>query len=128
MKTNQTSIYQQHTEHTDWTAKLQFYKDEIKIMQNRLDEVVAKNNGKELMVLVEYFQNQLIIKRNNLDELLHEVKQDDKKLENIINKNAVATDHKKLDDHKEEREDVAAFEKYFNELRKEFNVFLAKSL
>ena len=38
-------IYDQHAENTEWTSKLNFYKDEIKIMTGRLEEVAAKNSS-----------------------------------------------------------------------------------
>jgi hypothetical protein len=65
-------IYDQHAENTEWTSKLNFYKDDIKIMTGRLEEVASKNSSKEVLAQVEHFQNQLIIQRNNID-LFHEI-------------------------------------------------------
>lgn len=33
--------------HNDWLRGLEFYKQEIEILQNRLDEITADNTGKE---------------------------------------------------------------------------------
>ena len=66
-------IYKQHEENVEWSNKLDFYKDEIKILQNRLEEIAAKNNHKDVLALVEQFQNRLIIHRNTIDEIQHKV-------------------------------------------------------
>ena len=58
----QKTIYQLHEEHKTWLNKLLFYKDELSIMQNRISEIAQKNTSKEVLSLVERFQNQLICK------------------------------------------------------------------
>ena len=74
-------IYDQHAENTAWTSKLNFYKDEIKIIKGRLEEVAAKNSSKEVLAQVERFQNQMIIQRNTIDEAIHAVKINEEKLQ-----------------------------------------------
>ena len=119
-------IYKQHEENTEWSNKLNFYKDEIKILQNRLEEVAEKNNHKEVLALVEQFQNQLIIHSNTIDEIQHKVNISEDKLEEEIIKNPVATDHRKTAYHEAEKEEMQIFEKVFNELRQEFKKFASK--
>ena len=63
MKTEK--IYTQYNENKEWTSNLSFYKDEIKIMENRLVEITSKNTSKEILAQVEHFQNQLIIQKEN---------------------------------------------------------------
>lgn len=120
-----TAIYTQHYEHTQWLNKLSFYKDEISIMQKRLEEITEKNNSKEVRMQIEHFQNQLIIQQKNIDELNKHIKQDEKVLKTNIIKNEMAVDHRKVEDHTKERNDMESFEFNFNQLRKEFNKFLA---
>jgi hypothetical protein len=119
-------IYKQHEENVEWSNKLDFYKEEIKILQNRLEEVAEKNNNKDVLALVEQFQNQLIIHRNTNDEIQHKVTLSEDKLQEEINKNPVATDHRKVEYHQNEKEEIQIFEKVFSELREEFNRFVAK--
>jgi len=121
-------IYDQHAENTEWTSKLNFYKDDIKIMTGRLEEVASKNSSKEVLAQVEHFQNQLIIQRNNIDEALHAVKMNEEKLQAEINENPVAVDHRSVQYHGAEKEMVESFEKNFNELRSEFNEFVGQWL
>jgi hypothetical protein len=120
------TIYTQHTENKEWISKLAFYKDEIKILTGRVEEIAAKNTSSDVLVGVEHFQNQLIIQRNNIDEILHLVKLNEKVLIAEIIANPVAVDHRKLEYHLKEKDMVESFEKNFNELRTEFNEFASK--
>ena len=121
-----TTVYSQHYEHTQWLSKLSFYADEISVMQNRLDEIAAKNTAKEVKMKIEHFQNQLLIQKNNIDVIKHAIVHDEKLLNDNIMKNETAVDHRKLEDHVKEREDIESFETNFNNLRKELNLFLAE--
>lgn len=119
-------IYQLHEEHTQWLNNLTFYKDEMAIMQNRIAEVATKNNSQDVLKQIEHFQNQLIIQKEQMDILSHEIREHESGLVNEVKKNEVAVDHRKMPDHNKHREGVAAFEKIFNDLRKELNQFLTK--
>ncbi len=123
---SQGTIYTQHEENKEWTSKLSFYKDEIKILTGRVEELAAKNTSSDVLVGVEHFQNQLIIQRNNIDEILHLVKLNEEALIAEINANPVAVDHRKVEYHAKEKDMVESFEKNFNELRAEFNEFASK--
>ncbi len=121
-----TSIYTQHFEHTEWLNALSFYKDELSIMKKRLEEIVNKNTDKEILAHAEHFQNQFIIQEKNIDDIKEEITIDEKKLAANVIHNPIATDHRKTEDHLVEREEVDAFEKNFEGLRKEFKTFLFK--
>lgn len=120
------SIYKQHEENTEWTGKLNFYKDEISILKGRLEEIVAKNTKNEALAELERFQNQLIIQRNNIDEIAHLVKLNEESLIEEIKSNPVAVDHRKVEYHAKEKDLVDTFEKNFNELREDMKDFFAK--
>ncbi len=120
------SIYAQHEENTNWMKKLDFYKDEINILRNRLEEIAAKNNSAEVLSKVEHFQNQFIIQRDNIDNIAHAVKMNEEELLNGINRNPVAVDRRKMAYHEKEQDLVETFEKNFNEIRRDFNRFTSK--
>ena len=122
------SIYHQHEENTEWISKLNFYKDEIRILSGRLEEIANKNNSKDTLAQVERFQNQFVVQRNNLDEVLHNVKINEDFLQQEININPTAADHKKADYHNNEKQQVVSFEKTFIDLKDNFNDFAAKWL
>lgn len=123
-----TSIYSQHHDHTGWLSKLSFYNDEMRLMQKKLEEVNSKNTSADIRKQVEHFQNQLIIRENTSEDLRHHIKREEKDIVGMIRKNPVAADHRRTEDHRDERERVEAFERNFNQLRQEFNSFLAKTL
>lgn len=123
-----TSIYSQHHDHSGWLKTLEFYNDEISIMQKRLEEVNSKNTSVDVRKSVEHFQNQLIIQKNNSDDLRRHIRREEQDLQGMIKQNPVAVDHRKAEDHTDERGKMEHFEKNFNELRKEFNTFLSERL
>lgn len=122
----QTLITKQHQENSTWINKLLFYKDDLKVMQNRLDEVTSKNNGAEFLKEVEHFQNQFIIQNEQLDILKHDVKQRENLIEKEVNANPVASDHRRLEEDKELNNRLVTFENLFTDLRKELLTFIAK--
>jgi hypothetical protein len=123
---NTESVYKQHEENTEWMNKLNFYKDEIRIMNGRLEEIASKNSSTDALADVERFQNQLIIQRNNIDNISHEVKMNEEALIAEIKTNPIAVDHRKVENHGKEKDLVDSFEKNINNLREDFKRFSAK--
>ena len=62
------------TDHTIWAKGLEFYKDELEIMNKRLLEISSKNTSEEARKGVEHFQNQFFIQQKNISDLRHQVK------------------------------------------------------
>jgi hypothetical protein len=124
--TTKANIYDQHSENQDWLKRLDFYKEEIIILKERLDEVTSKNNASDFLKDVEHFQNQFIVQRNNIDELGHSIKMNEQGLVNEVKANPVAVDHRKVEKHETEADFIGYFEKNFAELRTEYNKFLSK--
>lgn len=121
-------IFKQHEENVEWTSKLDFFKDEIKILQGRLEEIAGKNNQKDVLIMIEHFQNQLIIYRNTLDEIQHKINIAEDELQQEVKKNPVASDHRKTPYHQNEKEEILIFERVFKEFHDEFNRFASKWL
>jgi hypothetical protein len=119
-------ITEQHLTHQQWLNAIAFYRDELKIMQNRLSEVASKNSKQEVLVMVEHFQNQFIIQTNHLDQLSHDINKHEQQLVALVESNPVASDRRHAETHPEHGEAFNTFEKLFNELRKEYVRFLAK--
>jgi hypothetical protein len=81
--TQKAFIYDQHLENQDWLKRLDFYKEDLIILRERLDEVTTKNNDADFLKSVEHFENQFIIQRNHIDELAHQIKANEK-LESVL--------------------------------------------
>ncbi|MDO8367807.1 MAG: hypothetical protein Q7T20_13480 [Saprospiraceae bacterium] len=123
---SQKTIYQLHEEHKTWLNKLLFYNDELSIMRNRISEIANKYTSKEVLSLVEHFQNQLIVQKEQIDLITHGIKSHANFLETAVKNNPTAIDHEKFADHRVQRESVETFEKMFNDLRAELIRFLSK--
>lgn len=105
---------------------LSFYEDEIYIMETRLAEVAMKNNSFEARQGVEHFQNQFVIQRNQLDELKHDIRKFEHLLSLDAEKHQGNVDNKYYTGHAVLENKFKTFEKLMNELRHEYNRYLAK--
>lgn len=121
-----TKIEVLHSDHREWLNKLDFYKDDIPVLRKRLEEVVVKNTDHEVLAMVEHFQNQFIIQRNEIDEFRHAIKEHENVLQTAVNANPTAYNRQRLADHPEMKERMERFEKIFQEFRMEMLKFLAK--
>lgn len=120
------SIIELHAEHKEWVNRLLFYKDDLHVMQHRLDEIVKKNTSNDVMVNLEHFQNQLKIQQEQIDILKHEIKKQQNVIEKSISDNPVASDHRTMEDDVENRDKIQRFEELFADLRKELLTFWSK--
>lgn len=68
-----TNVKNIDNKHAEWNKSLGFYKDELDIFKERLDEVAEKNTAKETLQMVEHFQNQFMIQAENIDILQHDI-------------------------------------------------------
>lgn len=123
---NYTTVNHCGTDHSEWLKGLDFYDEELDIMKKRLLEIVEKNNGKEIMVEVEHFQNQFVVQRDNIDQLQHDIHEHDKNVATEAQVHAGKMKSSEVGEHSKLKEQVESFEKVFNELRHEFNGFLSK--
>jgi len=103
-----------------------FYKQELGILQERLQEIAGDNTAREVQEKVEHFQNQLLIHGDYLDELKHDIHANDEAIEadllitGMMVSESVAAEHTRI------HERYLSEEKIFNELRHEFNRFAAE--
>lgn len=128
MKSTKKYLSELHTQHGEWTKKLDFAKDEIKSYNNRLSEVVQANTKTEVLAQLEHFQNQFIRHNEVIDELKHEISMEENKVVSSAKNNNVATDHRKLEENKALLDQINSFDKIFSELKEEFKLYLAKVL
>lgn len=117
-----------HGEHREWLNKLDFYKDDLVVLRQRLEGVAARNTARDIMAQVEHFQNLFIIQRNEIDEFRHAIKEHENELQAVINKNPVALNRQRITDHPEYRERMERFEKLFHEFRSDLLQFVSKHL
>ena len=121
-----TTVSQCGNDHSAWLKSLDFYDEEFDILENRLVGIVKKNNGQEAMAGVEHFQNQFIVQRNNIDELMHSIKEHDAKVAADVKVHAGKIETELVNEHNRLHEQVDTFEKIVKDLRQEFNSFLSR--
>ena len=119
-------LTEQHVAYREWLNRLAFYKDELKIMQNRISEIAERNTKTDVLAQVEHFQNMLIIQKNQIDRLRHDIDKQEEELASLTLKNPVASDHRRVEFHPEQKQKIELFEKIFNELRHELIHWLTK--
>lgn len=121
-------IFDLHQELQIWKKQLAFYKDEIAIMKNRLDQVAERNTKIDILSKVSHFENKILIQKDEMDKLLHEFNIEGGAIESNIVANPIASDHRTMEDHGDLREKMQTYEQIFEELRDEFTEFLRKTL
>lgn len=126
--TTEKKIYTLHQEHQEWLKKLSFYKDDLVVLQNRVEEVAANYTSKEFQAMVDHFLNQFLIQRERIQELKHEIKNLEAAITSEVQHNATAVDHRTMPDHDDQRQKIKRFEEIFAELRSDLLDFLSKSL
>lgn len=121
-----TSVNALHHLNNDWIKELTFYKDELKVLQNRLGEVATKNTSQEVLAQVEHFQNRFIILNQQADNLKHDVNKLNDQLNALASDNPEHTHQKSLPEAEGLQTRVAGYAKEFSEIRFELNMFLSK--
>ena len=115
-----------HFEHRLWMNELKFYKEELKIFEHRLDEIVVKNTTKKVLARLEQFQNKFIRQRDVIRDLKHRVKAHEKHLARYAKEYPVAVDHVYFEDHTTLRDEMLYYRKMFSELKETFLRFLSE--
>lgn len=113
-----------HKEFTTWTKNLEFYRDEIKTYNSRLEEIVSRNSKIEVTSKVEHFQNQFIRQNEVIDELIHDIHAEEHKIAENAQENNVATDHRKAEVNTGLQSRMETFDKIYAELKDEFTRFM----
>lgn len=115
-----------HFDLQNWLNALRFYREEIMIFEHRMEEIVRRNTGSDMLAELEHFQNQYIREREVIDELRHDLKQHENVLEKEAKDHPVAIEHRYFTDHGDLRERMITFEHLYKELKEEFVRWLAK--
>ena len=79
------SIEQFREELQSWKHELSSIKEEIRHFEHQLEKMAAKMLPKELLGMVEHFQNTFICQKEVIDKLRHDLPDSGNKVENIFN-------------------------------------------
>lgn len=123
MKTTLTFL---HHQSTDWLRELEFYKQELNILKNRLGEVSVKNTAVEVTAQVEHFQNKFIMLDEQLDILRHDITQRLNEVDAIVKTKPEHIGEKFNTGEDDVNERMQYEKKSIADTRLEFNKFLSK--
>jgi len=112
--------------HSDALRSLDFYRQDVGILRNRLEEIAADNTGHEVAIKVEYFQNQFLIQQNNIDELKHKIHENLSNIQNQVKESAGFISQTSAAENVELYDQYLTEEKIVNDIRQEFNRFASK--
>ena len=122
-KAKHVYIHDLHYEHKLWRNELSFYKDELEILENRLQEVLDRNSNNAVEAESESFQNRFDLQRDHISGLKHRIKRHERYLADYAATHPVAIDHVYFIDHTKLREDMDTFRVLYQELKTNFNKF-----
>jgi DNA repair exonuclease SbcCD ATPase subunit len=118
------SIEQFREELQSWKHELSSIKEEIRHFEHQLEKMAAKKLPKELLSMVEHFQNSFICQKEVIDRLRHDLPDSGGKVESIFHsshpiyrENDTPDSHGILDDR------MRMFRKIYNEIRQDFKHF-----
>ena len=110
-----------HSEYQLWMRELTFYKEEIKIFEHRLEDVINRYNEINVAAKVEQFQNQFIREKEVIDELKHKLHCSEKQLAGFVKElSGLGLESIKMDNHPNLREEINTFRRIFIDLKDRF--------
>ena len=116
-------------EHTSWLGTLDFYKQEMNILKERLTEIAGKNNHKEVTAKIEHFENQFCLQMENIDILQHNINENlSKSAAQAISNKAGFIDAVLVQTDSLQKEQLLSLDSAIAHLRKEFNTFAAETM
>jgi hypothetical protein len=106
-------------EHKAWQRELEFFKQENALLKYRLSEIVDENEASDILLMAEYFQNELLLK----DEMIGRMTRALEELSEKFNKydSSASLPAKMISRHQDCRSRVLQLESNFLKLSKDFN-------
>ena len=119
---SQTSTENIGQTHNDWLRTLKSYKEELRLLKDKLTEIGGKTKVPEVAVEVERYENRLMVQQENIKRLRHTISS------NIETLDAQAPSNGSDERYLQLGNEFSAEEKAVNELRHDFNRFSAEWL
>ena len=113
-----TSLNKEHQDNNELISKMDFYKDEIRILKNRLTDVSKEIQKEKDLKELERLQNQLEIQENNANNIAHSIRNEEKIIDKLLTKGQTNDSETRSEQHKKELDLVQSFEKNIKEVRK----------
>jgi len=115
-----------HFEHEQWRSELFFWEDELKTFKNRLSEFVRRYTSKDVMVLLEHYQNQFILHGGVIEDLLEDIEVHETQIAGQSKEGKDVLDTVLVKKHLEFRNRMETQRQIYADLKKDFFRFLSK--
>jgi Flp pilus assembly CpaF family ATPase len=115
-----------HFEHELWKGELFFWKDELKIFNNRLSELITRWTKKDVLLPLEYYQNEFILHGGVIEDLLEAIEVREVRIVGQLQTGKEALDTQMVKNHIDFRDKMEAQRQIYAELKKEFFRFLTE--
>ena len=117
-----------HHENQTWERSLEFFEQENSFLKNRLSEVVDHKTDKDFLALAEQFQNQFILKDEFMDEIRHDIREQEQIIKDHFVLHKLELENKIVKKQVRLRNEMECLEKDFTHMKNEFNKYLASVL
>lgn len=125
---NYTYITHMSNEHSSWMRGIAFYRDEIKILLERLNELTTDKTCKAGADQIEQYHNQILNYQNTMAELEQDIQANFKLIESDLEKRELHVSNSAMAQADSLRNRYIEVEKSFNEFRHAFNRFLCDNM
>jgi len=111
-------------EYKSWQSDLELFRQKNVLLKYRLSETVDNNEGNHFLQMAEYFQNELLLKDEDLKKLISNVREFLIELSEIKNKKEFKNEW--IQKREKMRKNILIFKKEFLNLSNEFNKRMAQ--
>ena len=115
-----------HFEHQNWQRELDFWEDELKSFQLRLEELVNRWTDQKVLAEIEKFQNQFMIQEKEFDALKDQIAMHEKNMAAHYEKNEDVLNKMFVNQHLAFREVLETERNLYHNLKKDFFRFMTK--
>lgn len=109
-----------HEDYKNWLNELHFNSHEIDFFQKSLGDFAMVQQDKSTAPAIEQYENKLILQREQNDIFLHDLKEQQKKLNDFIKSHESNIEFINFSDHKDWRERMRTHRKLYQEMKTEF--------
>lgn len=115
-----------HFEHDNWIKEIEFWEDELKSFQNRLDELVTRWTDKQVLAQIEKFQNKFMIHEKAMDSVKNQIAMHETNMADHYRQNVDVLNKILVNKHLVIRDKMETQRNIYQDLKKEFFRFMTK--
>jgi len=115
-----------HFEHKQWNRELNFWQDELRTFQNRLDELVTRWTDTKVLSELDQYQNRFFIHKTKIEELKEDIQAHELNIAKHLEIGENAIDRIYYKGHLEFRERMETQRDLYYDQKKSFYKFLSK--